>query len=199
MSLPGAIFLVDRGAELVARWSQEFAPFPEVVARRGDFFARPADALVSPANSFGVMDGGLDLALRDRLGLAVEQAVQARLRERWHGELPVGAAEIVVTGHATWPWLVCAPTMRVPENVSRTLNAYLAFRAALLAVRRHNERSPGARIDSLVCSGLATGVGRLEPGRCAVQMRIAYESLLGSADLPSFAALHATQLRMLSA
>ena len=90
--------------------------------------------------------------------------------------------------------------MRVPENVSRTLNAYLAFRAALLAVRRHNERSPDSRIESLVCSGLATGVGRLEPAGCAVQMRTAYESLLGSAaDLPSFTALHATHLRMLSA
>ena len=30
-------------------------------------------------------------------------------------------------------YLVCAPTMRVPTNVSKTVNAYLAFRAVLRA------------------------------------------------------------------
>ena len=30
-------------------------------------------------------------------------------------------------------FLISAPTMRVPENVSRTVHAYLAFRAVILA------------------------------------------------------------------
>lgn len=30
-------------------------------------------------------------------------------------------------------FLISAPTMRIPENVSNTVNAYLAFRAVILA------------------------------------------------------------------
>ena len=78
--------------------------------------------MVSPANSFGFMDGGLDLAIRDALGYGVQKAVQEIIRERHHGELPVGAAEVVETGHASWPFLVVAPTMRVPERVAQTLH-----------------------------------------------------------------------------
>jgi O-acetyl-ADP-ribose deacetylase (regulator of RNase III) len=199
VSLPKRLFLVDDKAKLVGLWREAFAPFPEVVPECADFFAREADALVSPANSFGVMDGGLDLAIRNRLGRAVETAVRERIRAEHHGELPVGSAEIVATEHPVWPYLVCAPTMRVPENISGTLNAYLAFRAALLAVRRHNQRSPEQAIASLVCPGLGTGVGRLDPGRCAVQMRTAYESLLATPDLPPFERIHGAHLRMLSA
>src|SRR5204862_2581392 len=104
----------------------------------GDFFAAAADAMVSPANSFGIMDGGLDLAIRGAIGGDIQRRVQAVIIERHHGELPVGAAEVVETENERWPFLVIAPTMRVPEPVSNTLNAYLAFRAALLAVRRFN-------------------------------------------------------------
>lgn len=33
--------------------------------------SRAAEAMVSPANSFGIMDGGLDAAIRDQLGFGV--------------------------------------------------------------------------------------------------------------------------------
>jgi len=112
------------------------------------------------------MDGGLDAAIRDALGFAVQQRAQRVIVERHHGELPVGAAELVETGDARWPVLVLAPTMRIPESVAQTLNAYLAFRAVLLACKRAN-------IASVVCCGLGTGIGGMEPRRSAVQMRMA--------------------------
>jgi O-acetyl-ADP-ribose deacetylase (regulator of RNase III) len=173
------ILLVDSKSTLVGAWSDAFAGIADVSPIQGDFFAHDADALVSPANSFGYMDGGLDLAIRNELGLGIEQAVQAAIRERHHGELPVGSAEVVATGHARWPWLVVAPTMRYPEDVSSTLNAYLAFRAALLAVERHNQLAGTAPIRTLVCPGLATGIGRLPPARCAAQMRRAFDEAQG--------------------
>ena len=67
-----------------------FRGYPEVTVERGDFFERHADAMVSPGNSFGVMDGGLDAAIRDVLGRSIEVAVRKRLVERHHGELHVG-------------------------------------------------------------------------------------------------------------
>src|SRR5262249_25892967 len=123
--LPAKIFLVDRSPRLIAAWEEAFYPFPPVETRLADFFSLPADAMVSPANSFGIMDGGLDLAIRDAMGFSVQEAVQRVIVERHHGELAVGTAEVVETGDPRWPFLVVAPTMRVPESVGQTVNAYL--------------------------------------------------------------------------
>src|SRR4051812_16852286 len=111
--LPSKIILVDRSQLLVDRWKEQFADCPEVEPIAGDYFQRPADALVSPANSFGIMDGGLDLAIRDRLGFGVQAKVQEVIVDRHHGELPVGCAEAVETGDPHWRYLIAAPTMRV--------------------------------------------------------------------------------------
>ncbi|UJR85807.1 macro domain-containing protein [Sandaracinus amylolyticus] len=189
--LPSTILLVDHHAPLVHAWQRAFEDVDGVHVAAGDFFAHDADAMVSPANSFGVMDGGIDRAIRDRLGFHVERALQARIVERHHGELHVGSAEIVETGHDRWPWLVAAPTMRVPESVAQTVNAYVAFRAILLAVRAHNEASPARPIRTLLCPGLGTGIGAMDPERCAVQMRMAHRQVLEPARIPSFDRIHA--------
>ena len=79
--------------------------------------------------------------------------------------------------------------MRVPSNVADTLNAYLAFRAALRAVAEHNARghSPIRRV---LCPGLATAVGQMPVARCARQMRAAWDRVLGP-RAPSFRSLRA--------
>ena len=179
------ILLVDRGPAMVRAWRSAFADRDDVEVFEDDYFARPAAAMVSPANCFGIMDGGLDLAIRDTLGHSMQTRVQRAIVENHHGELPIGAAEIVETGDERWPLLVVAPTMRVPETVAQTLNAYLAFRAVLLACARRE-------VSSLVCCGLATGIGAMEPQRAAVQMRMALLHATGPARIPSFAQIHAT-------
>ena len=186
--LPSRIVLVDRNGPLARAWEHAFEDQREVEVHVGDFFDFPADAMVSPANSFGIMDGGLDHAIRDRLGFEVQRSAQAMILERYHGEMPVGAAEVVAADHAHWRYLIVAPTMRVPENVARTVHAYLAFRAVLLAVARFNARPEhrDAPIESVLCPGLGTGVGRLDPERCAVQMRMALLQVKAPARIASF-------------
>lgn len=106
--------------------------------------------------------------------------------ERHHGEIPVGSAELFDTNDERWPVLAAiAPTMRVPESVSHTLDAYLAFRAALLACKRCD-------IGSVGCCGLGTGIGGMDPQRAAVQMRMALLHATGPARIPSFDQIHAT-------
>ncbi|MDJ0852075.1 MAG: macro domain-containing protein [Myxococcota bacterium] len=195
--LPEQIFLRDKNPWLVAAWGEAFSPFETVDVAEADFFSSQADALVSPANSFGIMDGGLDAAISARL-IGIQRIVQDVILERHHGEIPVGAAEVVETGHSRWPYLICAPTMRVPENISNTVNAYLAFRAALLAAQAFNRSAGEARIRSLVVPGLGTGVGRLEPRRCAGQMRIAYDAVITPAHIPGFQRIHSTHIRLRS-
>jgi O-acetyl-ADP-ribose deacetylase (regulator of RNase III) len=198
MNLPTKIVLADLWEPLIRAWSEAFAKFDRVEVRQGDFFAEDADALVSPANSFGIMDGGLDAAIRAQLGGLVETAVQRRIVDEHHGELPVGAAEVLPTGHSRWPFLVVAPTMRVPESVAQTLNAYLAFRAALLAVAKHNHASPSQRIHSIVVPGLGTGIGAMDARRCAAQMRIALDHVSKPPRIPSFSMIHEVHHRLRS-
>jgi O-acetyl-ADP-ribose deacetylase (regulator of RNase III) len=194
---PEKVYLVDKWEPLTAAWSQAFSAHEAVEVASDDFFARNADALVSPANSFGIMDGGLDRAIRDTIGGSLQKRVQDVILSRHHGELPVGAAEIVQTGHERWPYLIVAPTMRVPESVANTLHAYLAFRAVLLAVRQFNETE--IRIRSIVVPGLGTGIGGMDARRCAAQMRIAYDQIAGPARIPSFDTIHKIHQKLRSA
>jgi len=188
--LPSTILLVDRSQSLVDRWREQFADCPSVQAVEGDYFERPADAIVSPANCFGIMDGGLDLAIRDQLGFAVESKVQQVIVDRYHGELPIGCAEIVETNDSRWRYLIAAPTMRVPEPIPYTINAYLAFRAVLVAIENFNKSLGKREIDSLVCCGLGTGIGKVSPERCARLMRAAYQIMKAPARILSFQGIH---------
>lgn len=173
------ILLRDINPALVEAWHDEFHHVADVSVSRGSIFDVSADAIVSPANSFGFMDGGIDLAYSEHFGWAVEDRLRARLREDFDGELPVGCAVVVETGDAAIPWLVSAPTMRVPMDVSRTANAFLAFRAALRAVRAHNAPSNlrgGRPIQSILCPGLGSAIGKMAPATCARQMREALDA-----------------------
>ena len=167
--------LVDLDFELVEYWKKHFKGCDNVIACQGSILKENVSAIVSPANSFGYMDGGLDLALSQHFGWQVEKNVRKVLIERYDGELPVGQAIVVPTEHEQVPWLISAPTMRVPMVVKDTANAYLAFRAILRAVRKHNKENPEAAIQSVACPGLGTGNGMMPPERCARQMRYAYD------------------------
>ncbi|MBU2709249.1 macro domain-containing protein [Zooshikella marina] len=190
------IILIDKDEKLVNAWKEAFGDEKNFEVLAGDYFSCPADAMVSPANSFGIMDGGLDLAIRDIIGYDTEERLKNKILLEYHGELPVGSAIIVNTSHEKWPYLISAPTMRVPMDVSNTLNAYLAFRAILLAIKKFNENKSAMKIKSVVCSGLGTGIGCMEPRKCAAQMRVAYSYLTKPARIPSFQEIHEVHRRL---
>jgi O-acetyl-ADP-ribose deacetylase (regulator of RNase III) len=172
---PAVFELRDIDAGVVSAWQKYFKGIANVRISHGDIFEKSADAIVSPANSFGYMDGGIDLLYLHRFGWELQTRLQAHLRDEHDGELPVGQATIVETFDATIPYLVSAPTMRVPMNVSNTINAYLAFRAAIRAVKLHNRNVPGA-IRTILCPGLCTAIGRMPPDLSARQMAAAYDA-----------------------
>jgi O-acetyl-ADP-ribose deacetylase (regulator of RNase III) len=172
------IYLRDHNVPLINKWKESFADCDDVDASFGDIFGIAADAIVSPANSFGFMDGGIDLAYSNYFGWNLEKKLQAVLQNEFHGELPVGMSTILKTGDKTIKYLISSPTMRIPEDVSKTLNAYLAFRATLIAVFKHNKEHSDDPITSILCPGLGTGIGRLSYGACAMQMRSAYDVII---------------------
>lgn len=173
------LVLRDLNAPIVNAWSNAFAGLANADIAQGNILENAADAIVSPANSFGFMDGGIDLAYSRFFGGTLQMSLQELIRTQHFGELPVGRAVIIDTKHSAIPFLVSAPTMRVPEDIAHSANVYLAFRAALIAVIEHN-LSSDSPIASLLVPGLGIGVGGMPAARAARQMRAAYDAIAGS-------------------
>ena len=175
------IFLHTFESGMADAWRKLFRGIPAVVIVEGDILEGPCDAVVSPANSFGFMDGGIDLAYRRFFGLDLQSRVQAKIQNEFYGELPVGQATVVSTGHDAIPYLVAAPTMRVPDRIEDTVNVYLACRAALLVVLAHNHGT-SRPINSVRVPALGTGIGAMPLARAAHQMHAAYVSVFERPD-----------------
>lgn len=172
------IKLRDRDSDLVKLWEEHFPEVDNIEISHGDIFDNiTADAIISPANSFGFMGAGINLIYSKYFGWDLQNQLKECIEEYFHGELLVGQATILPTGNKKIPFLISAPTMRVPTDVSNTINAYLAFRAALLAIQDYNMYC-SEPIKSVICPGLATAIGRMPYKRCAVQMVEAYNEIV---------------------
>ena len=154
--------LADTNPEITEAWQKVFADVPQVTVRHGSIFDYPADALVSPANSFGYMNGGIDFAISKNLGWHLEKQLQCVIREKYYGELLVGQAEILATGSSLFPYLIAAPTMRTPMTITRGPNVYQSMKGVLLLLR-YGKLSTGEMVSdhvkSVAIPGLGTGVG----------------------------------------
>ena len=84
--------------DLGAAWTRSFAGQKNVNIVEADIFAATVDAIVSPANSFGFMDAGLDLQLSERFGWDLQKELQKKIQARPIRELLVGDAIVVPTG-----------------------------------------------------------------------------------------------------
>lgn len=161
-----------------AAFSQHFATLPDVEIVNHGFEGIPTfDCIVSAANSFGLMDGGVDAAITEFFGVQLKERVQKRIWDLFLGEQPVGTSIIVETDHPKHPYLAHTPTMRVPMPVARTDHAYVAMWAMLNAVRLHNLQSTLA-IEIIACPGLCTATGRMPAPEAARQMALAYRNFL---------------------
>lgn len=162
------LHLVDYNGALVSAWAEAFKEYPEVSIQQGDLLAAAEHCVVSPANSYGFMDGGIDAAYRAFFGAQIERTVQDAVTRRPEGHLPVGASLVVRTGHERVPFMIVAPTMVGPEQVENR-HCYRAMRAVL--------RIAGADAEvgrDVYCPGLATGVGGVPPADAAAMMTAAY-------------------------
>ena len=201
MSDPLKLVLTAVDLPLAEAWEEFCGDLDFVSVYHGSIFDVGCEAVVSPANSFGFMDGGIDLAYSLRFGWDLQERLQAAIRERHHGELLVGMAEIVETGSADIPYLIAAPTMRVPMVLRDSVNPFLAARA-VLGLWRDGVMSDGPYagkpvrdvIETIAFPGLGTGVGQVLPKVCARQMRAAIEETLRDAE-PFPASWRAAQLR----
>ncbi|HGB7716229.1 TPA: prophage tail fiber N-terminal domain-containing protein [Salmonella enterica subsp. enterica serovar Enteritidis] len=123
------------------------------------------------AETFGLMDGGVDAAITAYFGSQLQERVQQNIIREYLGEQPVGTAFVIETGNSKHPWLVHAPTMRVPLIIDGTDAVYNATRAALLAIFQHNKSAGEDRkITSVALPAMGAGCSQVPPDSVARQI-----------------------------
>lgn len=135
---------------------------------------------VSPANSLGFMDGGIDLVLSRDIMPGIETKVKRRIEQlaivssMGRPYLPIGST--IAIPHDLSTYLIVTPTMFLPHDVRGTRNAYWSFYAALkmwrkLCVQKNKKFN-------LVVTSHCCGVGRMPGRESAEQMKRAYDDFI---------------------
>lgn len=168
------VVLCDINPKMLQAWRATFEDNPEVELLHGSMTDVQTSAWVTPTNSAGRMDGGLDLVIKKFLGDEVERLVQKSIKARYGGAMPLGRTTCVPTGRLMPRYLISTPTMvGSNEDISDTLNVALACAAAFQAVHAQNELEPGS-IRSVALPGLGANTGRVPVEICADLMWTAY-------------------------
>jgi O-acetyl-ADP-ribose deacetylase (regulator of RNase III) len=143
--------------------------------------------IVSPANSLGFMDGGIDIYYM-QLFPGIQNTVQDKIRSfgiisaLGRPILPIGSAMIVPTKSPKCPLLACVPTMFLPENINGTQNVYWAMRGLLTLLETKIEDNTNLTI-AVPCFG--TGVGKLSALESATQVKKALTDHINKENMTS--------------
>lgn len=172
------VWLVHPDEAMCDAFRRRFAALRGVRVIKGRFEdLEPHDCFVTAGNAFGIMTAGIDAAVVGRFGEDLMTRVQHRIMNDYFGEQPVGTAFVLDTGHAAIPFLVHAPTMRVPGSIGGTDKVYCATWAALLAVQAYNN-AHGHRIQTVALPAMGTGFGGVPFDEAARQMAVAWRNYL---------------------
>lgn len=120
----------------------------------------PVDALAVPAIAGSHRRRRRPDDQQGNLRLAAARCSLRAIDREHAGELLVGQALVMPTNSARLRYVVVAPTMRVPTDVSDTVNAYLAMRAILRTVEAHNRAHKASPNDQILRAGYARAAHR---------------------------------------
>lgn len=131
--------------------------------------------MVGAGNSFGLLSGGVDLAIRNFFGKEVEQKLHNTILEDFSGELVVGSSLVLATGNAGIKFLGYTPTMRTPKKITGSDIPYTATLSALSSIMRYNKTND-KQIDTVILPGMGTGTGAIPFSKAALQMVYAIDN-----------------------
>ena len=178
MALPLHLWLVHPKSEMCEAFEHRFLGLPDVRVVQSRFEnLEPHDCFVTAANSFGIMNAGIDAAVVAFHGEDLMKRIQYRILDEYLGEQPIGTALIEPTGTPDYPYVCHSPTMRVPGSIEGTDKVYVATWASLLAVYRHNVTSD-QKIDTVAFPAMGAGFGGVSYSEAARQMAAAYRHYL---------------------
>lgn len=144
----------------------------EIINDDFGYFIRNYDVecVVSPANAYGLMDGGYDAAISDWFGDQLQERVQKYIIEHYYGEQPVGTSFIIDAGK-NGQKLIHTPTMRVPSRILDPAVVYQAMRATLMVALENN-------VKSIVIPVFGGSTGGVEPEAAAKLMWLGYDRIM---------------------
>ncbi|RUP48914.1 hypothetical protein BC936DRAFT_143655 [Jimgerdemannia flammicorona] len=197
------IFLCDIKSKLCNEWKEEFTKTPLQQGNAPDAANQSritysihetrieelvqevtAQCIMSPANGFGLMDGGVDMNLSEMYGGT------AVMVPHWAGQQNTATCCIIdldslrtllPDGSGLPRYLAHTPTMRTPKTLDPDDDlVYRSTWSILTSIRRHNMTlgAGDVRIDAVILMGLGTAVGRLPAKVCATQMAIACQHFI---------------------
>lgn len=100
--------------EISLSLAKQFQSIDQVEIVEGDILKVNYEGIVSPANSFGEMSGGLDQAIDNHYRSMAQKSAVNAINEQYLGELPVGVGLVLHMNTNKFPYLLLAPTMRIP-------------------------------------------------------------------------------------
>ncbi len=176
------LYLLALRDEVAEAFRQSFSDVEQAEIVQEDFAhfmdTHPhVDGIVSPANSFGMMTGGLDRALRDYFGRELQDAVRDIILADHFGEQAVGTSIAVdIPGHPGKK-LMHTPTMRTPSVILDYQTVYLCMRSALTAAIR-------AGVQYLMVPAFGGSTGQVPETVIAHNMRVAYDQIKDQLESP---------------
>ena len=182
MPLPIELLIIVTEPEAARAFSQRFESLPNVTVN--ELWLEEVnrfDCFVTAANSYGIMNAGIDAAVVKLFGEQVMTAAQDRIREDYLGEQPIGTSFLIPTGDPTRRFIAHTPTMRTPRSIDGTDKVYNAAFAAFRTIYRHNIATPidsEDRIHSVVMCAMGCGFGAMSFSESARQMAVAYDHYL---------------------
>lgn len=178
MALPIELWLIHPKTEMCDAFRHRFDGLPQVKVIQSRFEDLPPhDCFVTAANSFGIMNAGIDAAVIRFHGDDLMRRIQTRILDEYLGEQPIGTSFIEPTGTADYPFVAHSPTMRVPGSIHGTDKVYAATWASLLAVYRFKAQSEGP-INTVAFPAMGAGYGGVPYSEVARQMAVAYRHYL---------------------
>ena len=156
--LQTAVLVADRNKRIIDAIKYYDCTFDAEV---GDPLAFDVDAVVSPANTAGIMNGGYDAILRNYFGVSLEYRVRESIRAK---PISVGEARAIQTTHDRIKWLIVAPTVSIAAD-GLSGHASVAYSAAYSSVIEANR----VGVVRLGMTGLGTGAGGLNYNEAVIQ------------------------------
>lgn len=131
--------------------------YKKIQVKKGDITNIEVDAIVNPANSHGLMGGGVALSIKKKGGADIEKEAVSK------APIPVGEAIATTAGKLKAKYVIHAPTMEEPAQPS---NIKAIKKATLAALKKASE----LKISSIAFPGMGTGVGGVPKTKAAQAM-----------------------------
>ena len=145
---------------------------------------------ISPANCLGFMDGGIDKVYSQIMFKGIEPKIKEKIKKLGFKTklgrpyIPIGKAIVTKTDILTnniQSYIITSPTMLMPQDVSKTPNAFLSIIAVLKLLKGYENHINEE--DELIITSMCCGWGKMKPNVSMQQILQALKTDISKIDL----------------